>query len=161
MDHGYFSCLIPAAWTLQREKNKDEEYRIFEIQLLAPRSDKAPTSISVSYYAGENEDFDGHEDFIDRNSSNALGEVKSEREAYEPVKKIKLNGRKGFELASEVMEYLHPESKSDESVQLKEKMYVLPAKEGFYVLKFNAPKEFFAENLPVFEKLVKSFKGKY
>ena len=59
------------------------------------------------------------------------------------------------------MEYLHPESKSDESVQMKEKMYVLPAKDGFYVLKFSAPKTAFAANLPVFEKIARSFKGKF
>ena len=161
MDHGYFSCSIPAAWSLEREKEKEEEYRIFEIQLLAPKADKAPTTVFVSYYAKENEDFDGPADFIDRNSTNALGETKSLRENYEPVKKITLNGRKAFELSREKLAYLHPESKSDDSVQLKEKLYVLPAKQGFYVLHFSAPKDLFAENLPVFEKIAKSFKGKF
>jgi hypothetical protein len=161
MDHGYFSCVVPAAWSLEREKERDEDYRIFEIQLLAPKADKAPTSIFVSYYAKENEDFDGPSDFIDRNSTNALGETKSLRENYEPVKKITLAGRKAFELAREKLSYLHPESKSDESVQLKEKLYVLPAKEGFYVLHFSAQKDLFDENLPVFEKIAKSFKGKF
>lgn len=160
MDNKYFSCSIPAAWALERDKDKDEQYKIYEIQLLAPKSGKAPTSIFVSYYAKDSEDFDGYQDYIDRNSTNALGETKSERENYEPVKKITLGKRKAFELSSETMEYLHPESKSDESVQLKEKLYVLPAVEGFYVLKFNAPKTEFLENLPVFEKVAKSFKGK-
>jgi hypothetical protein len=161
MDHGYFSCSIPAAWTLEREKEKDEEYRIFEIQLLAPGENKAPASVFVSYYARDNEDFAGYEDFIGRNSKNALGETSSAREKYEPVGKIKLGGRRAFALAREKMVFLHPESKSDESVWLKEKMYVLPAKEGFYVLHFSAPKDLFMENLPVFEKIAKSFKGKF
>ncbi|MCM2266956.1 MAG: hypothetical protein NDI60_04180 [Elusimicrobiales bacterium] len=160
MDHGYFSCTVPVSWSINREKDRDEDYRIFEVQLLAPNSDKAPTSIFVSYYAAENEDFDGYEDFIDRNAYNALGETKSERENYEPVRKIKLAGRRALELAREKMVFLHPESKSDESVQLKEKLYVLPAKAGFYVLHFSAQKEAFAENLPVFEKVARSFKGK-
>jgi hypothetical protein len=161
MDHGYFSCLIPTAWTLEREKEKDAEYGIYEIQLLAPGAQQAPASVFVSYYSKNNEDFDGSADFIDRNSTNALGETKSERESYEPVKKIKLGVRKGFELAREKLAYLHPESKSEESVQLKEKLYVLPAKEGFYVLHFSAPAGLFAENLPVFEKIARSFKGKF
>ncbi len=161
MDHNYFSCSVPAGWRLEREKDKDEEYKIFEIELMAPKADKAPTSVFVSYYAKENEDFDGYQDFIDRNSKNAMGETKSARENYEPVKKTTLGARKAFELSREKMAFLHPESKSDESVQLKEKMYILPAKEGFYVLHFSAPKTEFIENLPVFEKIAKTFKGKF
>ena len=160
MDNNYFSCSVPANWSQERDKDKDEEYKIYEIQLLAPKSEKAPTAIFVSYYAKDNEDFNGHEDFISRNSKNVLGETKSTRETYEPLKKITIAGHKGFELSNEVMEYLHPQSKSDESVQMKEKMYVLPAKEGFYVLKFSAQKTAFIANLPIFEKIAKSFKGK-
>lgn len=161
MDRGYFSCLIPAGWTLEREKERDAAYGIFEIQLIAPGPQKAPVSVFVSYYSKHNDDFDGHADFIDRNSTNALGETRSDTENYEPVKKIKLGARKGFELAREKTAFLHPESKSDESVQLKEKTYVLPARQGFYVLHFSAPSGTFAENLPVFEKIAGSFKGKF
>lgn len=160
MDNDYFSCKVPADWTLERDKDKDEDYKIYEIQLLAPKADKAPTSVFVSYYAKENEDFSDFQNFISRNSTNVFGETKSVRENYEPLKRVTVAGRKGFELSNEVMEYLNPQSKSDESVQLKEKMYVLPAKDGFYVLKYSAQKSAFIENLPVFEKIAKSFKGK-
>lgn len=160
MDNNYFACSVPTAWTLERDKEKDEEYKIYEIQLSAPKAEKAPTSVFVSYYAKDNEDFNGHEDFINRNSQNVLGKTKSSRETYEPLKKITIAGRKGFELSNEVLEYLHPQSKSDESVQMKEKMYVLPAKDGFYVLKFSAQREAFIENRPIFEKIAMSFKGK-
>ena len=160
MDNNYFSCAVPSSWTLERDKEKDEEYRIYEIQLLAPKAEKAPTSVSVSYYAKDNEDFNGHEDFVKRNSRNVAGETKTRRELFEPVKNMTLAGRKGFELSRERMVYLHPESKSDESVQLKEKLYVIPSKEGFYVLHFSAQKTAFIANLPVFEKIAKSFKGK-
>jgi len=160
MDNNYFSCSVPSSWSLEREKEKDEQYKIYEIQLLAPRSDKAPTSVFVSFFAKDNEDFSDYQDYIDRHSKNALGETKSARENYEPLKKITLGGRKGFELSNEVLQYLHPESKSDESVQLKEKIYVLPAKDGFYALRFNAPKTAFLENLKTFEKIALSFKGK-
>jgi hypothetical protein len=160
MDNNYFSCSVPADWTLERDKDKDEEYKIYEIQLLAPKAGKAPVSFTVAYYAAENEDFSGYADFVKRNSRNAAGETKTSRELFEPVKKITLGGRKGFELSRERLVSLHPESKSDESVQLKEKLYVLPAKEGFYVLHFSAPKSAFAASLAVFEKTAKSFKGK-
>jgi hypothetical protein len=159
MDNKYFTCLIPAVWTLQRDKDQDEEYKIYEVQLIAPKSGKEATSIFVSYYAKDNEDFNGYADFVKRNSRNVAGETKNARENYAPVKSSSLNGRKALLLARERMVYLHPESKSDESVQLKEKLYVLPAKAGFYVLHFSAPKEDFTANLSTFERVAKSFKG--
>jgi hypothetical protein len=160
MDNNYFSCSIPSAWALSRDKDEDEKYKIYEIQLDAPKAEKFPTSIKIAFYTKENTDFTGFQNFIDRNSTNALGETKSEREMYEPVKKIKLSGRSAFELSREMMQYLHPESKSDESVQIKEKLYVLPAKEGFFVVSFSAEKTAYLANLKVFEKVAKSFKGK-
>ena len=160
MDNNYFSCSIPSAWALSRDKDGDDKYKIYEIQLDAPKAEKVATSIKIAFYAKDSTDFSDFQNFIDRNSTNALGETKSEREVYEPVKKIKLGARKAFELSREMMQYLHPESKSDESVQLKEKLYVVPAKEGFYVISFSAEKTAFLANLPVFEKVAKSFKGK-
>ena len=160
MDNDYFSCSVPDGWTLERDKDKDEEYRIYEIQLLAPKAEKTPISVFVSYYAKDNEDFNGYEDFVKRNSRNVAGETKNKREIFESAKNITLAGRKGFELSRERLVSLYPKSKSDESVRLKEKLYVLPAKEGFYVLHFSAQKTAFIAYLPVFEKISKSFKGK-
>ncbi len=160
MDNGYFSCSVPSDWELKREKDKDEEYKIYEIELVAPRSGKVPTTIFVSYYAKDNEDFNDHNDFIARNSKNAFGETSNAREQYGPVKDITLGGRKGFSLSRERSVFLHPESKSDESAQKKEKLYIVPAKEGFFVLHFSAEKALFDANLKVFEKVAASFKGK-
>lgn len=159
MDNNYFSCLVPANWSLERDKEKDEEYKIYEIQLMAPVSGKESTSIFVSYYAKDNEDFNDYLGFIRRNTRNVAGETKTKRENFEPAKNVSLAGRKAVMLSRERMVYLHPTTKSDESVLLKEKHYVLPAKDGFYVLHFSAPKESFLANLKVFEKVAKSFKG--
>lgn len=159
MDNNYFSCQVPEAWSQERDAEKDAEYKIYEVQLIAPKAAKAPTSIFISYFAKDNEDFNGYEDFIRRNSKNVAGETKTARETYEKPKNIILGGRKAVLLARDRMVYLHPESKSDESVRLKEKLYVVPAKEGFYVLHFSAEAAAFAGNLAVFEKVAKSFKG--
>ncbi len=160
MDNNYFSCGVPDGWRMEREKARDEEYKIYEVQLIAPEAEKTPTAIYVSYYTKGNADFAGPEDFIERNSANALGETKSERETYEPVKKMKLNGRKASELSRAKTVYLHPESKSDESVKLQEKLYVLPAKSGFYVLHFTASETAFNKYLKLFEQVAETFKGK-
>ena len=154
MDQNYFSCDIPAGWELVRDKDRDEDYKIYEIQLV-----KGSASIFVSYYAADNEDFNDYRDFIKRNSVNVLGEMRNARENYEPVKEKTIGTRKGFELMRERLVYLHPQSKSDESMSLKEKHYVLPAQKGFYVLHLNAPKAIFPETVQVFEKIADSFQG--
>lgn len=160
MDNGYFTCSVPADWSLERDQEKDEQYKIYEIQLLSPKAEKAPTSIFVSYYAKDNADFNDYQDFVRRNSRNVAGETRNSREIFEPAKDVKLSGRKALLLARERVVSLHPKSKSDETVQLKEKLYVLPARDGFYVLHFSAQKTAFMANLPVFEKIAKSFRGK-
>ena len=159
MDNKYFSCLIPADWELNRDQDKDAQSKIYEIQLLAPDAAKAAISIYVSYYAKDNEDFNDYKDFIKRNSTNSLGETKSKRESYSPVKKISINGRKGFELTNEMLQYLNPESKSDASVAIKENIFVLPAKEGFFVLHYSAPKADYNRFYRTFTKVARSFKG--
>ncbi len=156
MDHGYFTCEIPAEWPLDRDAEEDAEFRIYEITLNGP----APmTRINIRYLLKDNPDFPGYENFLDRNSRNALGETRNARENYGPVTETRVAGTKAFELRRERMVYLHPETTSDESVGLKELLYVVPLRDGsFYVLHFETQTSFFAEFLPVFERIVASFK---
>jgi ankyrin repeat protein len=157
MDNNYFSCEIPIDWELTREKEKDEEYRIYEI-MLTPKGGQISASIVVSYYAKDNEDFSDHNNFLARNSRNILGETKNSREEYGPVKEVRLKGGAGFELGRERLVFLSPKSKSDASEAIKELLYVLPSSEGgFHVLHYKAPREFFDGLLPVFKKVAGSF----
>jgi len=157
MDKQYYSCEIPSGWSLERTPERDEEYRIYEIQLLAP---KGGTFIYVSYYAKDNEDFWGYEDFLRRNSRNVAGETKNSRENYGPVIESSLDGRKAFQLERERLVFLHPESKSDESTAMREFFYVVPASDGgFYVLHYASTKALYDGYLPVFKRIASSFKG--
>ncbi|MEA5114222.1 MAG: hypothetical protein VB050_09340 [Geobacteraceae bacterium] len=157
MDKQYFSCDIPSAWSLERTPEQDEDYRIYEIQLLAP---KGGAFIYVSYYTKDNKDFWGYEDFLKRNSRNVAGETKNSRENYGPVKESGLNGRKAFELERDRLVFLHPESKSDESAAIRELFYVAPSSDGgFYVLHYSAPKALYDEYLPVLKRIASTFKG--
>ncbi|MDT8285818.1 MAG: hypothetical protein RQ748_01810 [Elusimicrobiales bacterium] len=163
MDKGYFSCVIPADWQFTRDTAYEEEDGIYGIELAAPKSGKAPVLIFVTYYTPGNADFKGHDDFLARNSKNALGETKSPTETYGPLKKATVGKPKvkAFSLARERKRFLHPEGKSEESVVLRETIYVVPAakKGGFHVLHFSAPKADYGKYLPVFRRLADSFKG--
>ena len=173
MDNNYFSCGVPDGWRMRREKAGDEKRKIYGVELVAPVNDgaapeaaaespapQAPAAIYVSYYLKGNADFLGYEDFILRNSQNALNEPASANNSYEPVKNIKLNGRTASEFSRVKTGPPPPESKSGESARIKEKLYVLPAKRGFYVLRLTASEADFDKHLKVFELVSETFKGK-
>jgi hypothetical protein len=154
MDHNYFSCEIPIDWGLMRDEERDKEYNIYEILL----TQASGASIYVSYYAKDNEDFSDYKNFLARNSKNIAGETQNSREKYGQVKKVQLNGGKGFELERERLIYLSPKSKSDLSEAIKELLYVIPSDTGgFYVLHYTAPSAYFEDLLPVFKKVAESF----
>jgi hypothetical protein len=157
MENNYFSCEIPKNWELKRDREKERKSKVYKIELLGPRVEKAPVIIYVAYYDRGNNSFKDHADFIERNSKNILGESRSDTEKFSPVRKTMLNKKKAFEFESEIQEYLHPESKSSESVVIKEKFYVIPAKKGFFVLHYFAPKSVFARHLGVFSNIVRTF----
>lgn len=155
---GYFSCDIPVGeWhPNDPEPEFDPEYDQYDLELSGPRAEGAPVMISVTYF-GPNSDFSGYEDFLRSNSRNVAGETRNKRENYGPIVEADKDGRKVFSLERERLVYLHPQTKSDESVQIKEKLYVVPAGEGFYVLHLNVPSAVFEKHLPVFEKVFLTF----
>ena len=159
MDKNYFSCQIPADWELQRDEEEDSDYKIYEITLLGPNADK--TSINISYYSGENADFKDHKEFIARNTQDGTGRKQSDIGKYGEAKPLTLNGRKAFGISRELKEYASLETKTASSYWLKEKLIVMSAKDGFYVLSYSAKKENYGKYLPVFNSVAKSFKPLY
>ncbi len=153
-----FTCEIPGTWELKRDTKKEMTTKIRKLELSGPRAENAPVIIYAAQYRKGNTTFSDHKDFIARNSKNILGETESDTEKFSPVKETSLAGKQAFEFDSEIKEYLHPESKSDASVMIKEKFYVIPAKDGFFVLHYYSPASAFDKNLPVFNKLVATFK---
>ena len=153
-----FACETPAGWEIKRDREKEKKTKILKLELAGPREGNAPVLIYAAFYGTGNASFSDHADFIERNSKNILGETRSDTEKFSPVKETALAGKKTFEFDSEIKEYLHPESKSAESVVIKEKFYVIPAKDGFFVLHYYAPAAAYGKHLPVFKKLTATFK---
>ncbi|HNT96672.1 MAG TPA: hypothetical protein PKK31_00225 [Elusimicrobiales bacterium] len=163
MPGDYFSCELPSDWQFTHDEAYQEEDGIYGIELAAPKAGKAPAVIYVTYYAPGNADFKDKDDFVRRNSRNALGETKSPTETYGPVKKTVVGKAKAaaFTMVNEEKRFLYPESRSEESVVMKEMFYVVPAAKGggFHVLHFSAAKADYGKYLPVFRRLADSFKG--
>ena len=153
-----FTCTPPAGWEAKRDRGNEARTGIQKLELLGPGAERAPVIIYASFYGAASTAFAGYEDFIERNSKNILGETESDTEKFSPVAQTELAGKKAFVFDSEIKEYPHPESKSEESVMVKEKFYVAPAQGGFFVLHYYAPASAFGKYLPVFRKFAASCK---
>jgi len=150
---GYFTCALPADWGRQDDELKPGD-KTYLLLLLGPRAENAPVMIFVSFFGPGNDDFKDYADFVTRNTTDPW-----EDKPVAEARKITLNGRNALWFEREAKKFLHPESKSDESVMIKEKFYVLLAKDraGFFVLHYSAPSSVFAEHLAAFEKVASTF----
>ncbi len=153
IEGGYFSCLVPSDWELKRDKNSDEEYKIYEIKLTGP----GRTWIYVSYYSKDNEDFRDYKNYIDRNTKDGLGRKNSDIGKYSDARPFKSGKIKGFEIIRELKEYVSLESKSSDAYWVKERIIVMPAKEGFFVASYSAKKSDFEKYHSVYKKVLSGF----
>jgi len=151
---GYFTCVTPEGW--QRVDNDPDhgDKKIYMIEFNGPRIEGAPIMILVSYYGAGNRDFNDYKDFVVRNTTNVMDEVLAVAE------KTAVNGYDALTFEREEKTFLHPKSKDDTAVMIKEKFYVILGRDrkGFFVLNYYAPTSVYADNLPVFEKVAGSFK---
>ncbi len=159
MDNEYFLCDIPKSWKFSKTDEKKAEKGVYGLEISGPGTNEAPISVRVNFYLKGNNYFNGYNDFIESNSQNLFGEKETETDKYGPVEKIKLNGKIAYRFESEVKEYKDLESKSGDFIMLKEKFYVIPCAKGFHVLRFMSSSSAYAKYLPIFEEIVRSFRG--
>lgn len=170
MDNDYFTCLIPARWELKRDKEGGEKAGIFEIRLTKTDTAKPEDGekyffpdplIYVGYYAKDNNQNKTYEDFMKEYDGLMQKNEGSEKSRYEKPRNITFNGKEMVEHAYEVYQEMPRGPLFTIKYWLKARFVFLKAKEGFYVLAYKSPREFYDEHLPVFEAVVKSFKPLY
>ena len=156
----YFTVDLPPGW----EKRDSpfglsaKEKKVFGVEVFGPASsDNIFTRISVYYYAPGNLLHKTYEKFIKVHSRPALG-ANLDGKKYGPVKNGTVAERKAMLFERFVFEYIPPESIKPKKVAVYEHFAVVPAKEGFYVLRYYAPKEIAKANLKAFEDTLNSFK---
>lgn len=168
MDHDYFACDLPAHWKLARDKEGDEKAGIFEISLTMPDKAKPEDGeiyffpdplIYAGYYAKNNKQNKTYESFIKDYKELALKREGSDKSRYEKPKEIIFNGKEATEITYEVYQDIPRGPLFETKYWLKAKFLIIKAREGFYVLAFKSPREFYDEYLPVFEAAAKTFKS--
>ena len=175
----YFSCDIPPDWSRVEGTGfglSDEEKKTYGITLGAPESVEIPIRISLYYYAEGNLMYKSVDHYLNLFAKPALGAA-LEGSSYGEVTPAKVGSRDGmmFERLKHEFVPLHKRLDLSDSpgregivyerrgemmaraVPVKERFMLLPAKSGFYALRYSAPADKFAKHLPVFEQLTKRF----
>jgi len=154
---GYFSCSTPRNWTIDYDSAPAESDAVYAVELTSKTPGMPlPHIIHVAYYSKENGEFSGYSDYVSKNSKN-LFKIRDNK--YWPVRKASLSGREAKTFERETFVYLPPEKPSAKKYYLKEKFIVLDAKEGFFVLKYTAPKAQYKTHLKTFQKVADSLKS--
>lgn len=170
MEHDYFSCYLPTRWKWQRDKEGDEKAGIFEVNLTMPEKAEVADGekyffpdphIYVGYYSKRNVQNKTYASFIKDYEKLAAKREDSDKSRYEKPKQIKFGEKTATEITYEVYQEKPRGPLFTTKYWLKAKFIVIKAKEGFYVLAYKSPQEFYDQYLPVFDEVVKSFEPAY
>lgn len=116
--------------------------------------------IYVKYYKEDNREFKKYEDYLEANSKDIFNIPDNNLLSFEPLVQTKVNKRKAYVIVRKKYRFKDYHSKTSAGAWEKEKIYVIPAEKGFYVLHYSAEESEYSKHIKAFEKLVKSFKGK-
>lgn len=169
-DHS-FTVLVPKSWEKSETGHPYADLtRIFGVRLTGPNgSEGVPDLISILHYSGEYL-FRSPEEFIQA-QLHSIGRIDYDRDA--PITSIKTAGRSGktFQIKTFQLVYLpRPEpppmrdgvvyelSPPHRQVDLLDQFIVLPASQGYFVLRYRAPATRYKEDQTLFEDIVGSFR---
>ena len=161
-EKGYFSISVPVGWTKVEETFglSKEEKKVFGADFTAPAGrDGIAPRISVHYYAPGNVVHRSAEKFIEKHAQPALG-FAEEGERYGPVRDGRVGSRpaKLFERTKVI--FVPPRSIDPKAVSMTEKFAVVPAKDGFFVLRLSIPEASAKAGIEVYESVLSSFRMK-
>ncbi|MBF0253102.1 MAG: hypothetical protein HQL29_04725, partial [Candidatus Omnitrophica bacterium] len=72
---GYFVCPTPEGWDRTDNDPYYGDERTYLISFNGPSADGVSVLIYIEFYGEGNEDFDGYEDFVNRNTTNVFDEI--------------------------------------------------------------------------------------
>ena len=157
MEGGYYKINFPKGWQVSRSAVYDKAEKVFGAEAVDPRgADGVPARISADYYTAGNLLFKNQQDYIDSNSKPAVLALPDDK--FGPVKTAEVAGRRASIFEKESARLVPHGSPDAKKIPVLERTAVIPAKEGFYVVKLTAPKTRAADSLKLFEAALKSFR---
>lgn len=162
----FFSCLLPVGWTRSYDPAGDAKAGIHQIQLtktgLASPEDGEKfyfphPLIYVGYYAPSNSEGKTYESYLADYERLRRKNAGSEKSSYSKPVKTSIAGRAATITEYEVWQEVPRVPLFATKYWLKARFVVVKARQGFYVLAFKSPKEFYGQSLPVFQAVLDSF----
>jgi hypothetical protein len=167
MDHEYFTCSIPTGWkTQERDPQEDEKRGIFE--LLLTKSDKAKPEDGSKYffpdpllYAGfyreNNSQKKTYQSLVREYEELAQKNTDSDKTRYSHPEKTTFKNREATTLEYVLSRKSVKGALLTSSYRLKARVMVIKARDGFFVIAYKSPEEFYDRYLPVFKAFADSF----
>lgn len=156
----YFTVSAPAGWVRAAAASalSDKERGVFGEEYTGPVSKDVQSRISVRYYAPANLLHKTPERFIKLHSRPPFG-VNTDKKVYGPVKDGLAGNRHAKVFERKIYEYVPAGAVNPEKVQVYEHFAVVPAKQGFYVLRYTAQADIAKANYKAYEAVLASFKA--
>jgi hypothetical protein len=162
-----FKCLLPKGWSRYEAPDYSRDARkVYGIEVQQGNSEHR-IGISVKYYAGDNKLHKSAEKFIRMHSMPVFGGPEKEGERYGPVKEILIRGVKAktfergrYEFEDHIYNPVsrkYYEPMNPRKFPMDERYIVIPAKEGFYALRYKASPDAFKSHEGIFQRVLESF----
>ncbi|MDA8131661.1 MAG: hypothetical protein M0011_09185 [Elusimicrobia bacterium] len=155
----YFTFKVPDGWVKKEEGLglSDSEKKVFGTDFFGPYSGELGVRLGVHYYAPGNPVQPTAEKFIKLHAAPAIG-VNLDGKVYGKVKAGKAGNYYAKVFERKTYEYKPENALHPKKIHIYEKFYVVPVKNGFFVLNYYAPMDLARANLKSFETAVSSFR---
>lgn len=159
IENGFFSFELPCKYVWSKY-SVGEKNRVYGIDFVIPGGGKIkPSTVIIEYYSKDNTSREKtYNDAINRIFKNHAG-----AENYEPGKVMRkqIAGRDGYEIVSlrdAVTDFYSP---SAQKYREKRKTHIIPAKDGYYFVKFISEEKSYDKTVKTFDEIMKTFAGKF
>lgn len=159
VEEKYFTVTLPDGWKKKSSAfgRAAKKKKVYGVEAAGPAGAEGLLArISVYYYSPGNLLQKTHEEFIKRHCEPPAG-AGADAGEYGKVKDEELAGRPARCFDRIVFERVPPTGAKSKKVPVYEYFTVVPARAGFFVLKYYAPKNIAKANITVYEKLLDSF----
>ncbi|MFH2203566.1 MAG: hypothetical protein ABIJ96_10655 [Elusimicrobiota bacterium] len=153
-----FSCRVPRDWRKVRSGIFNPTEKVYGIILLGPadRYKLSPT-IAIYYYAPDNPDFADAGEYIAMHQEAAMWT--KEGKILSKPKQVKIAGKPATSFSRDAFSYASGRSSDGRDIKKRDDFVVLPRDDGsFYALTYSASHYEHPRWLPVFDKVLQSFR---